>query len=122
MATFGQAVPYIGSESNYCQKWQQLDKNSSNMDAKSCQKWHKMLNKSCQFWQLNIPGLQACHEKFGPPENGAPGRDILTPYFYKAWRDTIYPKFTYACYNLHSKQPRLGVSYQPKIEFSSYAF
>ena len=25
------------------------------MDAKSYQKWQKTLNKSCQFWQLNIP-------------------------------------------------------------------
>ena len=41
MAIFGQAVPYIGSKSNYCQKWQYLDKSSSNMDAKSCQKWQK---------------------------------------------------------------------------------
>ena len=49
MAIHGQAVPYMGSESNYCQKWQYIDKSSSNMDAKSCQKWQ---NKSCQFWQL----------------------------------------------------------------------
>ena len=41
-------------ESNYCQNWQYLDKISSNMDAKSCQKWQKTLNKICQFWQLNI--------------------------------------------------------------------
>ena len=65
LAIFGQAVSYMGSESNYClkwqiiesnycQNWQYLDKISSNMDAKSCQKWQKTLYKSCQFWQLNI--------------------------------------------------------------------
>ena len=41
MAVFGQAVSYTRSESNYCQKWQYLDKSSLNMDAKSCQKWQK---------------------------------------------------------------------------------
>jgi len=32
MAIFGQAVSYIGSESNYCQKWQKFE-------SKYCQKW-----------------------------------------------------------------------------------
>ena len=51
MATFRQAVPYtcIGSNSlfpkmeniNYYQKWQYLDKSSSDMGVKSCQKWQK---------------------------------------------------------------------------------
>lgn len=49
MATFGQAFPNIGNdsnycqifESNYCQKWQHLDKSSSDMDVKSCQNGKK---------------------------------------------------------------------------------
>ena len=41
MAIFGQAVSYTWIKSNYCQKWQYLDKGSSKMDAKSCQKWQK---------------------------------------------------------------------------------
>ena len=52
MATFGQAVLCTESQSNYCRKiWQHLDKSSSNMEANI---WQKTLNKSCQFWQLNI--------------------------------------------------------------------
>ena len=36
---------------------------------------------------------------------------------------TVYSKFTYARYNFHLKQPRLGVYFfQPNIEFSSYVY
>ena len=36
---------------------------------------------------------------------------------------TVYSKFTYARYNFHLKQPRLGMYFfQPNIEFSSYVY
>ena len=80
MAIFGQAVFYMGSESNYCQKWQYLDKLSSIWEANQiiakngkslsqiignngqavfyigsesnyCQKWQKFESNYCQKWQ-----------------------------------------------------------------------
>ena len=69
LAIFGQAVSYTGSESNYCQKWKKLSQNiakTGNIWTKLVQVWmqkvpkngKKTLNKSCQFWELNIPGLR----------------------------------------------------------------
>ena len=65
-AIFGQDAPYIGSESNYCQKWQKfesnycknwqyLDKSSSIMDAKSCQKWQKNVEQKATGTQWFEP-------------------------------------------------------------------
>ena len=45
MAIFGQAVPYIGSESTYCQKWQQFESNYS-------QKW-QCLDKLSPIYEAN---------------------------------------------------------------------